>query len=210
MRVVLRELLHNCEIVHPSRLTNISATGRELSLCVEGHPWWREKQEQHGEGKITLVFEGVADAHLCLGDLFSEWNSGADEFLEEFSVLPVSRPSWAGPNDYTIYANAPLPEPRTLHAILEDYLWMADATKSARDFLNMPDGLIASFIDISASDSYMVAQGPLAIREIVTDELKRQSVPHNVLQAAPRWTDRLIVHIGGSAFLCGAAYAEFN
>ena len=210
MRVDLRELLQHHEIVHPTRMTSISAADGVLRISVEGYPWWRAKDGHEGDKAIVFIFEGVTGSLLCLDDMFSKESYWADEVLEDFSVFSVSRPSWAGPHDYSVYASGPLPEPGALFTLLEDYLWAAEATKSARDVLNMPGGLFSSFKEICTSRSYLVARGPLAIREIICDELKRQSVPHNVVHTPLKENARLIVRLGGSTLFCDAAFAEFD
>lgn len=67
-------------------------------------------------------------------------DSEYDEILEFFDISPLVEHDWAQPYGFEIYGSAPLPEPLSLYARVEDYLWEADASKTARDFLNMGNG----------------------------------------------------------------------
>nr|WP_295371643.1 hypothetical protein [uncultured Sphingosinicella sp.] len=203
----LTELLRSREIIHPSRLSSAILSNRELRLTVTGHPWWREDKWTGSEEQLVLVFRGVAGGSLDTGTIldFEE-----DEALEEFQVGALDEHEWACPAIYSVYCHAPLVDAFRLYALVEDYLWEAGVPTSAREFLNMDTGQLQRFQEITASTSYLVARGPEAIRQIVSDELMRQSVPHNVLTNSLPQADLLLVRLGGSHFFCEEAIAEFG
>lgn len=210
MRVDLSELLRIRKIVHPARITSAALSERSLRVVVRGYPWWRDEADWTCEETITFTFQGVAGDGGGWLDLHTLADPDHDEALELFDVSPLASHDWGQPSTFAIYGSAPLPDPLAFYTKIEDHLWRARACRDARDFLNTGSGLLSGFIGITTTTSYLVARGPESIRQLVCDELQRQSVPHNVLPERGRADDALLVHLGGSSFLCGAAFAEFG
>jgi hypothetical protein len=205
MKIDLIELLRQREIVHPTRIVAVEGGHRRLRISVAGYPWWRDGVSD-GEERIVFSFEGIDEGLLDAATLL---HMEDDEALELCSVSPLSEEGWAaGGTSYATYCSGPLADPLRLYAVVEDYLWDADSPRSARDFLNVPDGRLARFCEISGTSSYLVADAPQAIHSIITAELQRQAVPHTVLVNERRSSHGLFVRIGGTSFVCERATAE--
>jgi hypothetical protein len=205
MRSDLLELLRQREIVHPTRIASVEASHRRLRLTIAGYPWWRTTEEAEDE-EVVFSFEGVTDGLLDAQTLldFEE-----DEALELFSLAPLPDQGWAdGGTSFATYCFHPLPEPMTLYAAVEDYLWNAGAPRSARDYLNVPEGSLARFCALTGEGSYLVAQAPERLHRLIGAELRRQGVTHNVLANERPMPRGLFVQIGGTSFVCESATAE--
>lgn len=132
-----------------------------------------------------------------------------NEALEVFRVSSLSEEPWAdGDTFYATYCSEPLPHPLKLYAAVEDYLWDAGAPRTARDYLNVPAGSLSRFCAITSTASFLLAQAPQHIHEIVLAELQRQNVSHNVLTSERSSRPSLFVEIGGTSFVCERATAE--
>jgi hypothetical protein len=208
MQVDLIELLGPGPRQHPTRITGVVLADGEMRWSVQALPWWRENAHTYGEVEITFIFRGIEWGLL---DLSWALDSYEDEILEVFDISRLADHNWAQPRTFDIYGNAPLPDPLALYARVEDYLWEADATKTARDFLNMGDGgLLGDFRQLTNSHLYLLARVPESLRATVCDELERQAVPYNVLGGGGTDEDRLLIRFGNGSFACKEAVAEFT
>lgn len=202
----LIDLLRARRIVHPTRIAAVQIEHRQLRLTITGTPWWRDAARSQEE-QITFSFDGVGEGLLDPETLL---DMEEDEALEVISVSPLSQEGWADKGArYDTYCTEPLPKPMSLYAAVEDYLWSADVPRTARDYLNVPDGSLSRFCAIATTSSFLLARAPQEIHRIVLEELQRQKVSYNVLTNEQRPDDRLLVRIGGSRFICSRATAQF-
>ena len=152
------------------------------------------------------MFEGIEEGLLDAETLL---DMEEDEALEVFCVSRLSEQGWADDGtSYSTYCSEPLLHPLTLYAAVEDYLWEVGAPRSARDYLNVPDGSLARFCELTKSRSFLVAQAPQHLHTIITTELLRQNVRHNVLTIERPSKQGFFVQIGGTNFVCERATAE--
>ena len=204
MRLNLIELLAANPIAHTTRVECATVRQDCLELVVRGYAWWNAAVAGAHEQQITLGFEGVSDGELpvCLANQF--W----DEALEDFSVRPLTNVGWAQPGSKSIYCSGPLADPATIYARLQTYLGEVGAFKGPGDFLNN-GALLSSFAKVTSGQSYLIARGPDVVCHLLSEELDRQAVPHNVLTHHCPVENRLWVSLNGSSFLCATAWAEF-
>jgi hypothetical protein len=170
-----------------------------------GFPWWREAAG-NDEDQISFRFSGLARGQLSLEALF---DCEEIEWLQEFQISLVSTLDWAKPDQFSIYCSAPLVSPLAIHTIVEDYILGSQADRSPGDFLNGADRL-SRFFEYTSSGGYLLATAPDALRSLIVSELQAQSIPHTVLETRVHTEARLFVRLGGSAFYCEAAVAEFE
>lgn len=97
-----------------------------------------------------------------------------------------------------------------LYLRVHDFLKEADSYREAEEFLNYASGRLAQFIEITSSNSFLVAQGPECIRQVVCNELEEQDVTFNVTLTDMAPNRQLLVRLEESYFLCAAAFAEFE
>jgi hypothetical protein len=205
MKADLIELLGQREIVHPTRIVAVEASHRQLRVTIAGYPWWRATQREEDE-QVVFSFEGVEERLLDAETLL---DMEEDEALEFFSVSPLPEQGWAySDTSYATYCSEPLPEPLRLYALVDDYLWSVGAPRSARDYLNAPDGSLARFCELATSSSYLVAEAPEQLHHMILAELLRQGVAHNVIASKRPANDGLFVQMGGTSFVCRSATAE--
>jgi hypothetical protein len=207
MEIELIDLLQQREIVHPTRIVAIETRQHELRLTIAGYPWWR--QDAHGEEQqIVLSFQGVGRG---LFDPETLLDMEDDEALEDFRVSPLSEEGWAeGGASYETYCSEPLPQPLKVYAAVEDHLWNAEAPRTARDYLNLPDGSFTRFCAMAGTASFLLSRAPEQIHQIVIAELQRQKVRHKVLRSERSPSYGLSVQIGGSRFVCYRATAQIG
>jgi len=205
MKSDLLDLLREREIVHPTRIASVEASHRRLRLTITGYPWWRNTETAEDE-QIFFSFEGVEEGLLDARTLL---DFDEDEALEFFNVARLPDQGWAdGGMSFATYCSEPLPEPLTLYAAVADYLWDAGAPRSARDYLNVPEGSLARFCALTRERSYLVAQAPEPLHLLIGAELRRQNVTHNVIANERPMTKGLFIQIGGMSFVCESATAE--
>ncbi len=205
MKTDLLELLNRTNIVLPTRIVGIEASHLQLRIKVSGNQWWRNDVRAE-EGQIVFTFEGIGEGLLNPETLL---NMDDDEALEIFEVSLLSEKEWAkAGTSFATYCSEPLPHPLQLYLIIEDYLWNAGALRSARDYLNIPNGSLLRFCEIASTSSYLLAEAPPKIHELVLEELKRQNVSHNVIISERTSDQTLLVQIGDSSFVCERATAE--
>jgi hypothetical protein len=200
----LYELLTERPIVHPTRIDGVSWRGRKLIIAVRGYRWWESPYaERQAEGAMSLVFYDVGG-----GCLFTdEFDLDDDEALEDFEVRLVSEVPWAQACDWSIYCSGPIVQPLTLYSRVHDYLHLSDAFLTPEHFLNQAADL-SRFAAMAQSSGFLVGRGPCCIRDLICDELDRQSVPHNVVRTVGDTEPKFLVRLGRSAFLCESALAE--
>ena len=205
MKTDLLDLLRQREIVHPTRIAAVEVSHRQLRLTIAGHLWWRETERTEDE-QVVFSFEGVEEGLLDAETLL---DMEEDEALELFEVSPMAEQGWAhGGTSYATYCSEPLPEPLRLYAAVEDYLWDVGAPRSARDYLNVPHGSLTRFCELTKAGSYLVAEAPEHLHHIISAELLRQDVTHNVIANERPSNHGLFVQIGGTSFVCESATAE--
>lgn len=205
MKIDLLELLNRTNIVHPTRIVGIEASHLQLRIKVSGNQWWRSDAGAE-EGQIVFTFEGIGEGLLDPETLL---DMEEDEALEIFEVLLLSAKEWAKAGTcFATYCYEPLPHPLQLYLIIEDYLWNAGALRSARDYLNIPNGSLLRFCEIAGTSSYLLAEAPPKIHELVLAELKRQNVSHNVITSERTSNQTLLVQMGDTSFVCERATAE--
>jgi hypothetical protein len=201
------QLLRAREIVHPSRIAGITAYDRKVRVEIAGYPWWLDETARGHEATITFTFEGIAEGWLDPTTIF---NFDDDEALEVFVIDMLIDHEWALPHNHEVFCSAPMPDPLALFERVQDYLWRNDAFLTARDILNLPEGLLSRFRAITAGNSYLVGRGPESVRQIICAELLRQDVAHNVVSHILEPKELLLVRLGGSQFVCENAMAEFD
>jgi hypothetical protein len=205
MKTDLLELLNRTNIVHPTRIVGIEASHLQLRIKVFGNQWWRNDGGAE-EGQIVFTFEGIGEGLLNPETLL---NMEEDEALEIFEVSLLSEKEWAkAGTSFATYCSEPLPHPLQLYSIIEDYLWNAGALRSARDYLNIPNGSLLRFCEIAGTSSYLLAEAPPKVHELIVAELKRQNVSHNVITSERTSNQTLLVQIGDTSFVCERATAE--
>jgi hypothetical protein len=202
----LAELLTDRPIVHPTRIDGVSWRGSRLIIQVRGYRWWENPySDRQTEGQIALVFEGVG--HGCL--LTDEIDPQDDEALEDFEINLVSDVPWAQACDWSIYCSGAIPQPLTLYVTIHDYLYSNSSFLTAEHFLNQANDL-SRFAAMTQTSGFLVARGPTCIRDLVCEDLVRQSVPHNVVRTVADTEPKFLVRLGNSAFLCESARAELQ
>ena len=202
--MALLELLKERRVVHPTRIIAVEAGHRSMRLTVSGYPWWRDGGR--GEDKIIVSFAGIGEGNLAPETIL---DFEQNEALEIFSVSRIVQNKWAyGGFSHETYCNQPLPEPLQLYAVVEDYLRQLDAPKSARDFLNLPDGMFSRFCSMTRNRSYLVSRAPDGVQDVIAAELGLQRVGYSVVSKEATQTDRLFVQIGSSSFQCDSAVVE--
>lgn len=205
MKPDLIELLNQREIVHPTRIVAVEAGHRQLRITIAGYPWWRAT-EREGDAQVVFSFEGVEEGLLDAETLLDMED---DEALEFFNVSPLPEQGWAySGTSYATYCSEPLPEPLKLYALVDDYLLSVGAPRSARDYLNAPDRSVARFCKLATSSSYLLAEAPEQLHQMILTELLRQGVTHNVIASERPANQGLFVQMGGSCFVCRSATAE--
>ena len=205
MKTDLLELLNRTDIVHPTRIVAVEASHRQLRITIAGTPWWRNDADVDEE-QIVFSFEGVGEGLLDPETLL---DMDDDEALEVFEVSSLSEKGWAEAGSFfATFCSEPLPHPLQLYAIIEDYLWDAGAPRSARDYLNIPNGSLSRFCEIASTNSFLLAEAPPKLHELVLAELRRQNVSHNVITSERASNQNLFVQIGDTSFVCERATAE--
>jgi hypothetical protein len=205
MKADLLELLKRTSVCHPTRVVAVEAGHRRLRVIVSGNQWWRNDANVE-EAQIIFTFEGIGEGIL---DPVTLLDMEQDEALEVFEVSLLSEKEWAeAGTSFATYCSEPLPHPLQLYSIIQDYLWTAGAPRSARDYLNIPNGSLARFREITGTSSYLLAEAPPKIHELVVKELRRQNVCHNVITTERTSNQKLIVQLGGTVFVCERATAE--
>lgn len=207
MSIDLLDLLRTREIVHPSRITAAELSHRQLRVSISGYPWWLSDGERK-EGTMVIVFSGVREGLLDVGDLL---DFDDDEALDQsIGVSELSDLEWTDKGTgYAIYCTEPLPDPLGLYAAVEDYLWSVSAIRSARDYLNMPQGSLARFCNLVEANLYLVGSAPSNLADIIVAELQRRKVKYSLVATSRTSHDGLFVELGGSRFICDSATAEF-
>lgn len=206
MKVDLLELLRSKAIAHPTRMTSAVFSESRLIVSFTGHAWWRNERA-FAEARYEFHFENVSDGFIDARLASQDW----DEELECFSIQPLAGASWAQPSICAIYCSEALKDPLSLYAKLEKYLYESGALKEPKDFLNsgrdhMPP--LAGFAQIASENSFFLASVPEEICTVLTAELSRQGVRHNIIRRADDRVDsRLHIQLGRSNFLCGSASA---
>jgi hypothetical protein len=201
----LAELLTDRPLVHPTRIDGVSWRGDQLIIQVRGYRWWEGPySDRQTEGQIAFVFEGVGQG--CL--LTDEIDPQEDEALEDFEISLVSAVPWAQACDWSIYCSGAIAQPLTLYSTIHDYLCSNNSFLTAEHFLNQATDL-SRFAAMAQTNGFLVARGPTCIRDLVCEDLVRQSVPHNVVQTVADTEPKFLIRLGNSAFLCESARAEF-
>ncbi len=201
----LFELLSERPIVHPTRIDGVAWRGRKLALAVRGFRWWESPYiEREDEGSMSLIFDNVGAGCLCTDEFYVD----NDEALEDFELRLVSEVPWAQACDWSVYCSGPIAQPLVLFGALHDYLLSSDAFLRAEHFLNQAANL-SRFAAMAQTRGFLIGQGPRCIRDLICEELDRQSVPHNVVKIVAA-DQRFLVRLGNSAFLCDSALAEFS
>ncbi len=202
----LVELLSERPIVHPTRIEGATINGRKLTIAVRGYRWWESPYvDRQVEGGANLVFGDLGEGRLVT----DEFGPDDDEALEDFEVISVSEVPWAQACNWSVYCSGSIREPLILHAKVHDFLSARGAFLPPERFLNQAYDL-SKFVGMAQSDGFMIASGPRCIRDLVCEELERQSVPHNVLGTPADTEPRLLVRLGSSAFFCETAWAEIR
>jgi len=201
----LSELLTDRPIVHPTRIEGVVWRGRKLIIEVRGNRWWEGPYNaQQAEGAMSLVFEDVGDGCLRTDEL----DLDDDEALEDLEISLVSEVPWAQSSVWSIYSSGPIGQPLTLYRSVHDYLHSSGAFLTPEDSLNQAADL-SRFVAMAQSNGCLVGCGPSCIRDLICDELGRQSVPHNVVRTGARAEPKFLVRLGNSAFFCESVHAEF-
>ena len=208
MKVDLLDLLRSKSIVHPTTITSLNLVESKLIVSLTGYAWWREKPtpEASYEFHFGEVSDGLIDA--MLGSLVFDHKNA--EALEYFFVHPLTDAGWAQPATCQIFCSGPLKYPLSLYSKLERHLEKAEAFKEPKDFMNGGQGEtpIATFAKIASENSFLLATAPEEVCTLLTAELERQGVPHNVVRRTDvRVETRLHVRLDRSDFLCGSASA---
>lgn len=209
MKVDLLELLRSKPIVHPTVITSLSLSDAKLIVSLSGHTWWREKRAPE-EALYEFHFEGVSDGFIDATLGSSTFGDKNDEALEYFSVQSLANASWAQPQTCQIFCSGVLKHPLSLYSCLEKHLENDKAFKQPKDFLNcgQGDAPLATFAEIVSEVSFLLACAPEGICTILTEELERQGVPHNIVRRADTCVEtRLHVRLDNSDFLCRSASA---
>jgi hypothetical protein len=209
MRVDLTELLRQKPIVHKTKIVSATISPGSLRLVVLGYPWWRGSTGKQDDYTIEFLFEGVTEGCLRIDDVGGV-NDDWDEALEVFEVYSVAELDWAQPNIFSIFCSSALKSPLNLYLRLHDFLKEVDAYRGVEDFLNFPSGRLAQFVEITSSNSFLVATGPECVRRVICSELEQQGVAYNVITKSIAPNRYLLVRLADSHFLCSAAYAEFD
>jgi hypothetical protein len=210
MRMELIKLLHSNEIVHPTTIKAANFHQGRLSISVSGYPWWKPPGARAVDGSIELIFNGLSEGTLdaCISNLDFSGNEH-DEALEDFGVEPLSSFAWAPPDVHSIYCSSALREPASLYESLDNYLVTNDSYRRPLDFLNSC-ATLSQFRELCASNSFLLARCPDAIRELLCVHLVREGVAFNVISTSATPENRLRVKLGNSDFLCDEAIAEFD
>jgi hypothetical protein len=209
VKVDLLELLRSKSIEHPTIITSLNLSESKLIVSLTGYAWWREERRKE-EAPYEFHFENVSDGLIdaAVGSRASGVQN--DEALEYFSVQPLKNVSWAQAETCQIFCSGPLKSPLTLYSKLERYLEKAEAFKQPKDFLNcgQSNAPVTKFAEIASENSFLLACAPEEVCAVLTAELERQGVPHNIVRRTDaRIEDRLLVRLDNSEFLCGSAGA---
>jgi hypothetical protein len=209
MKVDLLELLRSKSIVHPTTITSLNLSEARLIVSLTGHAWWQQRpapEEASYEFHFEDVSEGGIDA--TLGSL--EFGEKFSEALEYFFIKPLTDVGWAQPQTCQIFCSGPLKYPLALYSKLEKHLDEAESFKQPKDFLNCGQSgtPLATLAKIVSENSFLLACAPEEICTVLTAELERQGVPHNIVRRTDaRVESRLHVRLDNSDFLCRSASA---
>jgi hypothetical protein len=219
MQTELLKAIAATPIVHPTKIASITMTSEAVpettyvktNLCVSliGHDWWKGGPAGRSDVSYEFVFEDVIDGSIdptVMSDPF-------EEHLENFDVQLLANVGWAQPSRYEIFCSSAVLDPISLYMALQDFLVQENSQKTPEDFLNW-QATLRQFASLVASNSYLIARCPEIVRRVISDELTRQGVRHNCMQGHAVATDidssaALLVRLGGSSFLCRAAYGVF-
>jgi hypothetical protein len=172
---------------------------------VAGWPWWDDALDKSTDHKIELLFGGLGYGFLGTRDFDFE----ETEALEVFEVVETASLAWAQAEGSAIYCQAPLPRPLDIFAKIHDFLWPYAGVSRPGHFLNCGDSeSLATFIERTKSNSYLVANAPPVLRDIICSELAAQGVPYNELPVRLQPCGRLLVTLARSQFFCETAEAE--
>jgi len=209
MRINLLDLLQSNPIVHPTRIASMAISDGTLRIAVTGYPWWKPRADFSDDGQLEIRFEGLSDGYLDV--TLASGDEDDLEALEGFALRSLENIDWAQPCIHAIYCSGPLQNPLAIYAVVNDYLVDVEAFKTPDDFLNFNfDGKLSSFAETGASNSFLVARAPESVRQIICEELTRQSVPYNVITTKLPPEKRLWVTLGDGHFLCDKAFTVFD
>ncbi len=203
MRRALYDLLQERSIVHPSRVEAITWRDGRLTVDVRGWRWWEASSPSPAtEGAITLIFEEVSEGRFKLDGLDDN-----DEMLDSFEIRRVSETPWARAANWSIFCAAPIPDPLAIHTALQDHLHRSSACFGVEDFLNEASRLSA-FVEMTKTPGFLLAAAPESIRDLISEELDRQSVRYSLVETVADSEPRFFVTLGRSTFFCEEAIAE--
>lgn len=156
--------------------------------------------------EIELQFSGLGYGVLETADFDFE----ETEALETFEVVETLSLAWAQPDGFAIYCHAPLPHPLDVFAEVHDFLLPYSGVRRAGHFLNCGDAeAVATFVERTKANSYLVANAPPVVRDLICAELGRQGVAYNELPVRLQPCGPLLVTLGRSQFFCRTAEAKF-
>ena len=206
MQIELVKLLATQPIRHPSRVEQLNWSSRGVQIAIQGYPWWLEATtDYNATGRIEFHFRNIFDGVIRPADI----DFGSDEILEDFVIRSTEQVGWAQPKIWSIYCSAPIPDPLHLYRQLEEFLFQEASFKRPDDFLNSGSPL-SSFERLCSERSFLLAQGPDCIKDIICSELQAQSVLFSEVRSLVPEEKAYLVSFGTSSFLCRDALAEFS
>ena len=206
MQIELVKLLANRLIRHPGQIERFYWSGDGLHIGIRGYPWWLDAEADHdATGKIEFHFRNIFDGVIRPEGI----DFDSDEILEDFDVSSSKQVGWTQPAAWSIYCSGPIPDPLRLYRRLNDFLSQEASFRRPDDFLNGAS-TISGFEQLCSERSFLLAQGPDCIRELLCDELKAQSVSFSEVRTLIPQQKAYLVRFGDSSFLCRDAVAEFS
>lgn len=199
-KTALFKLLQERTIVHPTIITSATLSSNDnLTLYIEGFPWWRAVAGDDHNGKSEFIFSGIEAGCLDVTTL----TDGDFEALDEFHIYECDDVPWAQNNGFAIYCSQSIPDPFTLYGIAHDWLHTNKSPFEIKDYLNFGNsGLIRDYARICRSDSFLIARAPSELADLLCDELSRSKVAHTKLPERQRNLPQFAISLAGSHFFC--------
>jgi len=197
-------LLNEKRFSHPSTITAALLANDTLRLTVRGYGWWKD-QPAYSNGNAVLSFSGISGGVL---DVSSLLDLEDDEALGVFEVSRSEDHDWAQPHTFTLLCSEPIPEPLAIYDLVERWVARSGGIKSVQDFLN-GSARLSTYLEYASSQFFMLAEGPESLRAVLSGELVRQGVRHQISPSGGRAEGRYLVRLAeGTWFFCEQATLE--
>jgi hypothetical protein len=180
----------------------------KVQIDIAGYAWWLKNPPPEYDKKITFYIEGITEGFFN-SEVFDA--DPFEEYLEPFDARPLSEHEWAKGVHSDIYCSAPLSNPLDVYVSVHDFLLSVSCPFGPERYLNMGNsGSLEEFVDIASSKSFLLFNGPDAIRQVVAEGLENCGADYNIVYGKDRSEGLICVRLSGSHLICRSAYAVFE